>query len=141
MKMNTQFTVAIHTLMLIIVCRDRKMTSEMISESTGANPVLIRQLFGKLKSAGLLQVSAGRGTTRLGKSSDEISLWDVYMAVEGDTPDELFTFHQNISKECQVGRFFKEILSTHIDKARLAMKEELSSVTLAQLLSEWEAIK
>lgn len=141
MKMNTQFTVAIHTLMLILIYQDRKMTSELISASTGANPVLIRQIFGKLKNAGLLQVSAGRGTTKLAKNPQDISLWDVYMAIEGNQADELFTFHQNISNDCQVGRFFKEILGAHVDKAQLAMKGELSEVSLAQLLEEWDALK
>ena len=141
MKMNTQFTVAIHTMMLIMINPDRKMTSEMISESTGANPVLIRQIFGKLKTAGLLQISTGRGITKLAKAPDEINLWDVYTAVEGDHADELFTFHQNISKECRVGCSFKEILNHHVDKALRAMKDELSAVSLEQLLREWDAIK
>lgn len=99
-------------MMLIMINPDRKMTSEMISESTGANPVLIRQIFGKLKTAGLLQISTGRGITKLAKAPDEINLWDVYTAVEGDHADELFTFHQNISKECRVGCSFKEIFES-----------------------------
>ena len=117
------------------------MTSELISQSTGANPILIRQIFGKLKNAGLLQVSTGQGTTKLAKSSEEISLWDIFTAVEGNGGDDLFTFHPNISEGCQVGRFFKEILSAHVDQAVLAMKDELSAVSLAQLLCEWDAVK
>ena len=40
-----------------------------------------------------------------------------------------------------VGCSFKEILNPHVDKALRAMKDELSAVSLEQLLREWDAIK
>lgn len=138
MRMSTQFTVSVQLLMLIMSIEDQKVTSEMISESTGGNPVMIRQLFGKLKNAGILNVSSGRGATSLAKNPSDISLWDIYMAVEGYNADELFKFHPKISNGCQIGKFFKEILGIHLDEAVLAMKEKLSDVTLAQLGSEWQ---
>ncbi len=141
MRMSSQFTVSVQTLMLISHFSETKMTSEMISESTGANPVLIRQIFGKLKAAGILNVSTGRGVTSLAKDPSQISLWDIYLAIEGYDSEELFKFHPNISESCQVGRFFKEILSVHLDEAICAMAEKMSEVSLGQLLDEWEAVQ
>jgi len=140
MKMSTQFTVSIQMLMIITIFKDKKITSETLSQSTGANPVMIRQLYGKLKSAGILNVSTGMGATSLAKSPEDISLRDVYSAVEGYNPNALFQFHPQISEGCQVGRFFKEILSVHLDEAIQAMAEKLAKVSLAQLLEEWNAV-
>lgn len=140
MKMSTQFTVSIQMLMIITVFKDKKITSETLSQSTGANPVMIRQLYGKLKNAGILNVSTGMGATTLAKPPSDISLWDIYIAVEGYNPNELFQFHPKISDGCQIGRFFKEILSVHLDEAVLAMGEKLAAISLEQLLNEWSAI-
>lgn len=141
MRMSTQYTVSVQMLMLIMVLKGQKVTSGMLSASTGANPVMIRQLYGKLKQAGILNVSAGMGGVSLLKDPADISLWDIYMAVEEYTPNDLFTFHPNISKGCHIGRFFKEILSVHLDEAIQTMGEKMSGVSLAQLLDEWQAIQ
>ena len=140
MRMSTQFTVSVQLLLLVAVARDQKITSEAMAESTGANPVMIRQLFGKLKNAGILHVSAGRGATSLAKASSDISLWDIYMAVEEYKQEGLFKFHPQISDGCQVGRFFKEILGGHLDEALRAMAEKMEKISIAQLVNEWQEI-
>lgn len=136
--MSSQFTVSVQLLILIAINKDQKVTSEMISESTGGNPVMIRQLFGKLKSAGILNVSTGRGATSLARAAADISLWDIYMAIEGYQAKDLFKFHPKISNGCQIGRFFQEILEEHLDEAILAMAEKMSGVSLKQLIDEWQ---
>ena len=51
----------------------------MIAESVGVNPFIIRKTLSRLK-AGLIQA---RGTgAELAKAADEISLLDIYQAVE-----------------------------------------------------------
>lgn len=141
MRMSTQFTVSVQTLLLIMVSGEgNKVTSGMISESTGCNPVMIRQLFGKLKDAGLLNISTGKGATTLAKKPAEISLWDVYMAVEGHNASELFKFHPKISEDCQVGKRFRSILGSHLDEAVRAMREKMSRVSLTQLIDEMRAL-
>lgn len=136
MKMSSKFTVSVQMLMLISVSESKKVTSEMISESTGCNPVMVRQLFGKLKKAGILNVTTGRGVTMLMKSPSDISLWDIYMAVEEYSSKELFKFHPQISDGCEVGRFFENILSVHLDEAVQAMGERMSKTSLTQLIDE-----
>lgn len=140
MKASSNYTVSIQMLLLILIAKDQKMTSEIISQSTGANPVLIRQLYKKLKEADIIEVSPGHGVTTLARDPNAISLWDIYAAVEKHDIDDLFKFHPKISEGCQIGRFFKEILVPHLEDARSAMTRELSSVSLAQLAEEWAAV-
>lgn len=138
MRMSSQYTVAVQMLLIISIFDDKKVTSDMLSESTGSNPIMVRQIFGKLKNAGILNVSTGRGATTLVKPPTDISLWDIYLAVERYDSGELFRFHPKISGDCQVGRFFKDILSVHLDDAVNAMGDVMSKVSLAQLIDEWK---
>ena len=45
MKLNTNFTVAVHTILCIAYFqKDNKVTSDFIAGSTGMNPVIIRKI-------------------------------------------------------------------------------------------------
>ncbi len=140
MRMSAQFTISVQILVLIAYFADRKLTSQFLSKSTGANPVMVRRLFGKLKGAGILNVSAGRGATTLARPTNEISLWDIYMAVEEYSVSELFKFHPKISDKCKIGMFFEGVLSVHLDDAVQAMAGRLSNISLMQLLDEWNIL-
>jgi DNA-binding IscR family transcriptional regulator len=115
---------------------DMKVTSEMVSESAGCNAVIIRNLFAKLKKAGLLSVKAGRGDTSLAKPPEEITLWDIYSAVETVHTDEIFKIHPNTSFSCLIGSNLHGLLIKHLDDAVDAMKTELSGVTLQTVINE-----
>lgn len=141
MKASSNFTVSVQMLMLIVIARDRKLTSDILSQSTGANPVLIRQLYKKLKKAGIIQVSTGQGVTTLSKDPGKITLWDIYVAVDKPDVNDVFKFHPKISEKCQIGHFFKNILSPHLESAIQAMGEEMSKVTLVQLAEEWNELQ
>jgi len=137
MRVSTRFPVAVHALMMITaLSKEKKVTSELISESTGVNAVIIRKIFLNLKDAGLISVSPGPGGAKLSKSPDKITLWDIYMAAETENIHEIFKFHNNRSPHCPIGVNIYEILYSHLDKAIYALKKELSGVTLSQLLEE-----
>ncbi len=140
MRGNTQLAVATHVLMLVgAYGNDIKVTSDFISGSAGINPVLIRNIFTKLKKAGILLTSAGRGQTRLARPAAEITLWDIYTAVESESSLDIFKIHRNTSPECPVGRFISANLVTHLDDAVLAMRAKMSQTTLATLIAELKA--
>lgn len=139
MKTNTQFTVSVQMLILISISGGRKITSSMISDSTGCNPVMVRQLFGKLKNAGILNITAGKGTTTLAREASDITLWDVFAAVEGNRREEMFAFHPDISKSCKVGRSFECVLGDHLDEGLAALRDSFGRVTIAQLVEETAA--
>ncbi|MGN0644615.1 Rrf2 family transcriptional regulator [Gemmiger sp.] len=139
MRSSTQFTVSVQMMILVAIADGQKITSSMIAESTGCNPVMVRQQFGKMKEAGLLRISPGRGTTTLARDPQQITLWDVFAASEGGSRKDLFSFHPNISHICKVGRSFETVLSTHLDDTVLAMRKSLEKVTLAQLIEEIRA--
>ena len=42
-----------------------KVTSKIIANSTGTNPVIIRNIFGALKKAGIIKIRQGRSGAEL----------------------------------------------------------------------------
>ena len=136
MRVNTQFPIAFHALMMIARFKEARVTSDMIAQSAGCNAVTIRNIFVKLRKAGLLSVKTGTGGTALGRSAEDITLWDIFSAVESDKADEIFKIHPNSSGSCPVGGNVRSLLSPHLDNTVQAMKVQLSKVSLRQLLDE-----
>ncbi|SHO43078.1 Rrf2 family transcriptional regulator [Anaerocolumna xylanovorans] len=136
MRVSTQFPIAVHALMMVAYFPDTRITSELAAKSAGCNSVIIRNIFLKLKKAGLLSVRPGRSKMELAKPVGEISLWDIYAAVETDETDEIFKFHPHTSCTCPVGSNIRSLLHSHFDDAIAAMREELSKVTLEDLTKE-----
>lgn len=140
MRVSTQFPIAVHIMLMIDSFPDLKITSEVLAESAGSNPVIIRGIFAKLKTAGLLETKSGRGKTTVTRPAEEITLWDIYTAVESDAPDELFKLHQNTSETCVVGSNIHALLMPHLEEAVAALKGSFSKVTLADLKNELKGI-
>ncbi|MCD7729822.1 MAG: Rrf2 family transcriptional regulator [Clostridia bacterium] len=140
MKITSKFTVAVHTLLVIhILGKENKATSEFIASSVNVNPVIIRRVLQDLKKAGLVTVAAGSGGAKLTKKPKEITLYDVYSAVEC-VDGQLFNFHDNPNPECPVGKNIHNLLDVHLADAQLALENSLKSVTLKNLVSDYKEI-
>ena len=136
MKITSRFTVAVHTLLAIYVLgKEYKMTSDFIASSVNVNPVVIRRTLSSLKSAGIISVKAGSGGAMPVKDADDVTLYDLYTAVdcvEGD----LFNFHENPNPKCPVGKNIHAVLDLHLSAAQTALENELKGVTLADLMKQ-----
>lgn len=141
MKITSRFTVAVHTLLAIhILGQQYKMTSELIASSVNVNPVIIRRTLQSLKAAGFVEVKAGSGGATLAKPLGEITLYDVYRAVDC-VEGELFHFHENPNPDCPVGKNIHALLDKHLADAQLAMEQSLRSATLADLAVQYNSIQ
>ncbi|MHD0396695.1 Rrf2 family transcriptional regulator [Staphylococcus simulans] len=139
MRVSTQFPIAVHALLMIAYFPNIRVTSDMVAESVGKNPVIIRNVYKKLKDADLLTVQRGVGTTELTRPANEITLWDVFKAVETDQVDEIFKFPETLSGVCLVGGSIRELLSIHLQQAIDELKRALSKTTIEELRFEIEA--
>lgn len=137
MRVSKKFPIAVHSLLIMAQFEDtRKTTSAMIAQSTGANAVIIRNIFLSLKEHGLIQSATGKnGGVRLARASKDISLWDVYSAVETDDIDEIFKFHEG-SSSCAVGKNIYGLMRPHMDDALAAMRRELQDISIDTLRAE-----
>ncbi|PGS52552.1 Rrf2 family transcriptional regulator [Bacillus sp. AFS041924] len=135
MKISSRFTVAVHILSLVTIENSALCTSEWIAESVNTNPVVIRRVMGKLKNAGLIQVRRGTGGATLQKSLNEITLLDVYRAVEVVEEGELFQFHEKPNPNCPVGANIQAVLELILNRAQEAMEKILDEVTMEELVT------
>ena len=135
MQISSRFTVAVHTLLVIHTFKDQKTTSDFIAASVQVNPVIIRRTLLSLKAAGMVEVRAGSGGATIVRDLSDITLYDVYRAVECVDGD-LFHFHENPNPACPVGRNIHAVLDCHLADAQRAMENELKKVTLLDITRE-----
>ena len=133
MQFSSRLPIAVHTLLVIEVFKDQyKITSDFIAGSVGVNPVIIRNILGQLKSAGLVEVAAGIGGAKLTKTPEDITLLDIFHAVEID--EKLFNFHERPNPNCPVGRNIHAILDNKLDNVKKIVENELRQINLQSLL-------
>lgn len=139
MRISSKCSMALHTLVLLAVFPDRRLTSEDIACSVGCNPVMIRNLLCKLKQAGLIETQRGTGGSSLCKAPEEISIWTVYQAVDKDSLDTLIGLHPRPYSQCPVGESIYALLETPYNNIKSAMQEAMETATLQQLIADYHA--
>ena len=141
MQITSKFTVAVHILTCIEVFGGQmRVTSEFLSGSTGVNAVIIRNVLGLLREAGIVETRQGSSGAHLTRSLDEITLYDIYLAVECIDDDGLFRFHENPNAQCPVGRNIHKVMDSRLAAAQTAMENELKNTTLADIVTETQQI-
>ena len=133
MQISSRFTIAVH----VITCIDyfheeRSMTSDFIASSVGVNPVMIRQIILQLKAAGIVEVSRGKGGIILSRPLEDITLYDIYEAVES-VKGKLFRFHENPNPDCPVGKKIHSALDSTLDEIQSILEDRMKGITLKEI--------
>lgn len=136
-QISTRFSIAVHTLSLIAVSPN-DCTGDFIAGSVNTNPVVIRRIMGMLKKAGLVDVRPGVGGASLLKEPSEISLLDIYRAVNVTEENQLFRVHGNPNIDCPVGRNIEKALRAELLEAQTALENRLSQTSLYQLIQQFD---
>ncbi|MEO3945305.1 Rrf2 family transcriptional regulator [Gorillibacterium sp. CAU 1737] len=131
---NSRFAVAVHILSLLVTQRDERLSSDRIAESVNTNPVVIRRIIGMLNRAGLVQTMPGVAGARLTRLPEELTLLDIYWAVQDDPKEGLFAIHEHPNPDCPVGQNIQAALQGAFCRAQTAMERELSQVTLSDMM-------
>jgi DNA-binding IscR family transcriptional regulator len=125
--MTSQYAIAVHILTLVYFATD-PAGSEEIAESVGVNPVIIRNITGLLRRAGLLETQRGVMGARLTRPADQVSLLDVYRAV--NAPESVLKLHQKPNLACPVGANIQGVLDEIFVQAQAALESRLAIVSL-----------
>lgn len=137
MQISSRFTVAVHVLICIEVFKDQqKITSDFLASSVNVNPVVIRRLLQQLKAAEIVRVARGTGGADTARPAGEITLLDIYYAVECVDDGGLFHFHEKPNALCPVGRNIHTVLDVRLDSIQQAMEREMAAVTLQDILAD-----
>lgn len=134
-KISSRFTIAVHILSLIKQNPPSDCTSEFMAGSVNTNPVIIRKILSYLKKAGLVEVRRGAGGAYLLKELHDITLLEVYRAVQVVEEDKLFHFHEKPNPDCPIGANIQSVLELILVQAQEAMEQVLESITMDQLFT------
>jgi Rrf2 family protein len=133
MLSSSRFVVAIHALSVLARQQGKgPVCSTAIASSVHTNPVVIRRLMGELEDAKLVVSTAGRaGGFSLARSAPDITLADIYRAVEDDA---VFRMHKiDPDAECPIAAQLGRVLSPSLRAAESAMTQSLKQTTLADV--------
>ena len=137
MQITSRFTIAVHIIAFVdYFGEELPVTSRMLSGSIHANPVIIRGIVSLLKEDGILISSQGVKGIRLGRKLSEITLFDVYQAVDCIDEEGMFHFHKDPNQECPVGRSIFRALNPHLEHVQRSMEAELKKVTMKTIADE-----
>ncbi len=140
MQITSRFTVAIHTILCIAHYEGKKkVTSTVLSASTGADATIIRRLLGQLQTAGYVTVKAGVGGAYLTKPLKEITLLDLFKAVNAEN-DNFFKFYDNPDCTCPIGNNIHAVLDGHLMDIQQAMYQKMQEINLKTLYDEIEPL-
>ena len=130
MLSSSRFVVAIHALSVLARHSGKgPVCSNMIAQSVHTNPVVIRRLMSELEKAALVASTSGRsGGFSLARPAPQITLADVYRAVEDEA---VFRMHKlDPEAACPVAAQLSKVLSPPLRAAESAMTMSLQLTTL-----------
>ncbi len=137
MQITSKFTIAVHIITAIDFFKDtQKVTSTFLAGSVGANPVIVRNVMGMLKDAGIIAISQGKSGMTLAKPLDKITFYAIYKAVGAIHEAGLFHFHETPNIQCPVGRNIHKAVDGKLVKVQQALEEALKHITMAEVVQD-----
>lgn len=141
MQLSLKCSIAIHCLIFIKETQDtKKVTSTLLAQSTGCNPVVIRNILSSLKKAGIITVTRGTGGAKLNIDPSKITLYMIYKAIEPNGIHSIIGIHKCSSLECPVAQNIKDVLIPEYKKIENAIKESMKNITLESMIKNFENI-
>lgn len=140
MHISNKCSIAVHCLIFIHEYgAENKVTSELLSRSTGCNPVTIRNIISAMKKDGILDIKSGTGGATLAVLPQDISLYRICMAVDPTAIDKMISVHSSPSPFCPVGRNIETVLARTYDTLKNDLITSMRSVTMEQILADYHA--
>ena len=135
MATNTQFSIAVHLMLGLGLMCERELTSADLAMSVNTSPSFIRRILSKLSKANLVSTTTGKsGFSSLAKPADQISLLEIYKAV--DAP-KTFAIHDYPSQGfCEVSCNISSVMQKVLNKAQNSFETTLGETSLAEVIAD-----
>jgi Rrf2 family protein len=135
MAVNIQFPIAVHLMAGLAYRCDRDTTSAHLAMSVNTSPSFVRRTLARLSRAGLVETTTGKaGACRLARDAKNISLLDIYQAVDAPKAFSIHTYTEQ--KACRVSCHIKAVLDKALKKTQKAMESSLDDISLARIVSD-----
>ena len=141
MQISMKCSIAVHCLIFIHEAQGiAKVTSNLLAESTGSNPVIIRNILSALKKAGIITVLRGTGGAELCTDPSQITLYQIYSALEPGGVTSMIGIHPCQDRPCPVAKSIGKVLQTPYRKIEDAVQKSMESITLQSMIDDFHNI-
>ncbi|WP_222124496.1 Rrf2 family transcriptional regulator [Paenibacillus xylanexedens] len=129
---SSKLSVSVHILCVIALFDGSDVTSERIADSIQTNSALVRRLMSNLKKAGLIHAQTKRGVTGLAKPAENISLKEIFQAVEPQ--QRIIDIHTDTNMKCSVGANIESALEQVYSQLQEQFITQLDNITLSDII-------
>lgn len=141
MHISNKCSIAVHCLIFINEYgEENKVTSELLSLSTGCNPVTIRNIISAMKKDGIIDVKFGTGGATLAVPIQDISLYRICAAVDPKAIDKMIRVHPAPSPFCPVGKNIGDVLDRTYNTLKENLISSMKSITMEKIVNDYHTI-
>ncbi|MCM3747631.1 Rrf2 family transcriptional regulator [Paenibacillus pasadenensis] len=132
--MNSEFTIAVHSLVYLAYVPERSASSEAIAENVCTNPARVRKVMGYLKRGGYVATREGSGGGyRLTAEPAEVTLKDIYRHIaSGSLMPNWGSGDPDC--DCLVGSSMQEVMNDIFCGAEKRLEDYFGGLTIASVL-------
>jgi Rrf2 family protein len=137
--MNSEFIIAVHSLVLLANRPDGMASSEEIAVNVCTNPVRIRKVMSCLRKSGIVETREGSGGGyRISREPAGISLAEVYRAMAAGSLAPSWC-SGNPEMDCVVSSNMSEVMNSVFCGADRQLEIYFEGITIGQMLSRVRA--
>ena len=141
MQISMKCSIAVHCLIFIHEAKGiAKVTSSLLAQSTGCNPVIIRNILSALKKAGLITIPRGTGGAELCLDPSQITLYQIYTVLEPDGVSSIIGVHPCQDRPCPVAQNIGKVLQTPYHRIEDAIRQTMKEVTLESMIEQFQEL-
>lgn len=137
--MNSEFTIAVHSLVYLAYLPDNMASSDMIAENVGTHSARIRKVMSGLRKGGFVDTREGSGGGyRLTIDPDSVTLADIYRVMaQGSLIPSWCS--GNPGMKCVVGSNMNQVMFGIFCQAEKQLEDHFSGITISDVLKQIHA--
>jgi len=137
--LNSEFVIAVHSLVLLAYRPDGMATSEEIAENVCTNPVRVRKVMSCLRKHGFVDTREGPGGGyKLCRQPEDVTLADVYRSLAAGTLAPSWC-SGDPEKDCVVSSNMAEVMDAVFCGADRQLEAYFEQITIGRMLSQVRA--
>ncbi|NIK79443.1 Rrf2 family protein [Paenibacillus castaneae] len=137
--MNSEFTIAVHSLVYLAYLPERMASSDMIAENVGTHSARVRKVMSGLRRSKYVDTREGSGGGyRLTIEPSEVTLADIYRVMaQGSLIPSWCSGHPEM--DCVVGSNMNQVMFGIFCTAEKQLESHLSAITIEDVLKQIHA--
>ncbi|PLR79275.1 transcriptional regulator [Bacillus sp. V3-13] len=134
--MNSEFTIAVHSLAYLAYLPERMASSEMIAKNVSTHPARIRKIMSCLRKNGFVKTKEGMGGGYiLNNNPHDITLAQIYRSIShGALKPHACT--GDPEQDCPVSSNIPEVMDQIFNEAEVSLVKYLDQVTIHSVLEK-----